>query len=94
MTQDLASYSAAMNEAGLAVGLGLDPATSRRVPVVSAANGTFARIDGGILDQDNGAALGINARGDILGSAGIGTQSGPGPGPKAWVLLDGTRHDL
>ena len=94
MTESLPSYPAAVNEAGISVGVGLDPATSKLVPVIFAVDGTFTRIPGAILDQVNGAALDINAAGVVVGSAGIGTQSGPGLGLKAWVWRDGTIHDL
>ena len=94
MTESLASFPAAINEAGIAVGVGLDPATSKLVPVIFALDGTFTEIPGAILDQVNGAALAINAAGVVVGSAGIGTQSGPGLGLKAWVWRDGMIHDL
>ncbi|SFN22512.1 hypothetical protein SAMN05216289_108125 [Dokdonella immobilis] len=94
MTESLPSFPAAINEAGLSVGVGLDPATAKLVPVIFSLDGTFTQIPGAILDQVNGAALDINAAGVIVGSAGIGTQSGPGLGLKAWVWRDGTIHDL
>lgn len=94
MTEAFASIATAVNDGGVAVGLGLAAAAPELVPVVFAADGSYSEIAGATLDQDNGCAAAINAAGVIVGSAGIGTASGCVPGLKAWVLRDGTVYDL
>ncbi|WP_131995917.1 hypothetical protein [Dokdonella fugitiva] len=94
MTEEFPSIATAINDAGVAVGLGLAVEAPELVPVVFAADGSFSEIPGATLDQDNGCAAAINASGVIVGSAGIGSASGCVPGLKAWVQRDGTVYDL
>lgn len=94
MAAEFASVATHVNEAGVAVGLGLAKEAPVLVPVVYAADGTFSEIPGATLDQGNGCAASINDSGVIVGSAGIGTASGCAPGTKAWVYRDGTVYDL
>lgn len=93
MTEAFASIAVAVNDAGTAVGLaiGAEPAL---VPVVFAEDGTYTTIPGATLDQNNGAAIAINAAGVIVGTAGIGTANGVVPGQRAWVHVDGVSYDL
>jgi len=94
MTEDFASIAVAVNDAGIAVGLGLSVTEPVLVPVVFAQDGTFTELPGATLDQTNGGAIAINAAGVIVGTAGIGTASGIVPGLRAWVHIDGTTYDL
>lgn len=94
MAQEFASNATAINEAGVAVGLGLAVDAPQLVPVVFADDGSFTEIPGATLDQGDGAAAAINNHGVIVGTAGIGTANGPVPGMKAWVHRDGATYDL
>ena len=89
----LRTNAVGVNDAGVAVGLGVD-AAQNLVPVVFADDGSFSAIPGATLDQDNGSAIAINDDGVIVGTAGIGTANGPVPGLQAWVYRDGTTYDL
>jgi uncharacterized membrane protein len=84
----------AVNNDGVAVGLGLAQDDAVLVPVVFHGDGSYAEIPGAVLDQDNGAATAINDAGVIVGTAGIGSAVGAVPGLRAWVHLDGVTHDL
>lgn len=94
MSAEFPSIATALNTSGTVVGLGLAAQVPELVPVVFAADGSFAEISGATLDQGNGCASAINDAGVIVGSAGIGTASGCVPGLKIWVYRDGTVHDL
>ena len=94
MAAEFPSVATHINNAGVAVGLGLALDTPSLVPVVFAEDGTFSEIPGATLDMGNGCAASINDNGVIVGSAGIGTASGCAPGQKAWVYRDGTVYDL
>jgi uncharacterized membrane protein len=83
-----------LNNAGVAVGLGLASATADLVPVIFGDDGSYTEIAGAALDQGNGSAIAINDGGIVVGTAGIGTANGPVPGLKAWVYRDGTVYDL
>ena len=89
----LRTNAVGVNNAGVAVGLGVD-AAQNLVPVVFADDGSFSAIPGATLDQTNGSAIAINDDGVIVGTAGIGTANGPVPGLQAWVYRDGTTYDL
>ena len=89
----LRTNAVGVNNAGVAVGLGVDPAQDL-VPVVFADDGSFSEIPGATLDQTSGSAIAINDAGIIVGTAGIGTANGPVPGLQAWVYRDGTTYDL
>lgn len=93
MTEQFASIATAVNDTGVAVGLGVG-AEPVLVPILFAADGTYTEIPGATLDQPNGGAIAINAAGVIVGTAGIGTASGIVPGQRAWVHIDGVSYDL
>ena len=83
-----------VNDAGVAVGLGLAVSSPNLVPVVFGSDGSYSEIAGATLDQENGSAIAINNAGIIVGTAGIGTANGPVPGLQAWVYRDGVAYDL
>jgi len=97
MSADTAAFptgASGLNDAGVAVGIGLAVATPDLVPVQFAADGTFTAIPGATLDQTNGSATAINNGGVIVGTAGIGTANGAIPGQRAWVYRDNVVYNL
>lgn len=88
------TIATAINDAGVAVGLGLAQDVAMLVPVVFQADGNYTEIPGAVLDQTNGAATAINNGGTIVGTAGIGSAHGAVPGLAAWVHIDGVSYDL
>jgi uncharacterized membrane protein len=97
MSEDTAAFptgAAGLNDAGVAVGIGLAVATPDLVPVEFAADGTFIEIPGATLDQTNGSATAINNAGVVVGTAGIGTANGAVPGQRAWVYRDNVVYNL
>ncbi|MGH8173696.1 MAG: hypothetical protein ACREPX_11150 [Rhodanobacteraceae bacterium] len=94
LSDEFPTNAVGLNDAGVAVGLGLSEAVADLVPVIFASDGNFTEIAGATLDQTDGSAIGINASSVIVGTAGIGTANGPVPGLQAWVYRDGTVYDL
>jgi uncharacterized membrane protein len=93
-TEAFPTGASGLNDAGMAVGIGLAVATPDLVPVLFAADGTFAEIPGATLDQTNGSATAINNAGVVVGTAGIGTANGAIPGQRAWVYRDNVVYNL
>ncbi|MEO7433462.1 MAG: hypothetical protein ABIR62_15935, partial [Dokdonella sp.] len=93
-TETVPTGANAVNDAGIAVGIGLAVETPKLVPVLFAADGTFSEIPGATLDQDNGGATAINNAGVVVGTAGIGTANDAIPGLRAWVYRDNVTYNL
>jgi probable HAF family extracellular repeat protein len=94
LSDEFPTNAVGLNDAGVAVGLGLSETVADLVPVIFASDGSFTEIPGATLDQPDGSAIAINTGGVIVGTAGIGTANGPVPGLQAWVYRDGTAYDL
>jgi len=94
LSDEFPTNAVGLNDAGVAVGLGLSETVADLVPVVFSSDGTYTEIAGATLDQTDGSAIAINDAGVIVGTAGIGTANGPVPGLQAWVYRDGVAYDL
>lgn len=94
LSDEFPTNAVGLNDAGVAVGLGLSESVADLVPVIFDGDGNYTEIAGATLDQTDGSAIAINSSGVIVGTAGIGTANGPVPGLQAWVYRDGTAYDL
>ena len=94
LSDEFPTTAVGLNNAGVAVGLGLSESVADLVPVIFSSDGNYTEIAGATLDQVDGSAIAINDSGVIVGTAGIGTANGPVPGLQAWVYRDGTVYDL
>ena len=94
LSDEFPTNAVGLNNAGVAIGLGLSETVADLVPVVFSSDGNYTEIAGATLDQTDGSAIAINDAGVIVGTAGIGTANGPVPGLQAWVYRDGVAYDL
>ena len=94
LSDEFPTNAVGLNNAGVAVGLGLSESVADLVPVIFSSDGNYTEIAGATLEQVDGSAIAINDSGVIVGTAGIGTANGPVPGLQAWVYRDGTVYDL